>query len=377
MPAIVEKAIRKKKKSAALRNKYSSIGLDLGSAMIKMIQLHNHKGKLSVNKSFIGRTPEGAFEAGVPANPDLLARKIRTVINTKGWHDIHVNLSLSPQAFSFRTVSLPLMGSRALNKAMYWEALQSLPQADEEEIVFDYCLQNRFSANDNNERAYILAVTSKNTAEKYTAILDLAGLKCSALEVEPLSLFRSFNTANSRQNNLNETDPAIISSRSKPAALIFIGYYNSAVLVTGEDELLFYRSIKLGTYDFIRILQDMHMCSAGDAEKHLFNSTTAADKIMLIPVCKQLAMKIEQTLNTWLDQYGETEPVLQQLHFSGGGAFIPGLRVLIEKHLQVKQFLYNPLININLTGRKNGSAHNREDIFFPLAHGLALRGWRN
>lgn len=376
MPAIVEKENRNNKKAAAYRSKYSPIGLDLGSSMIKMIQLHSQRGKLSVTKGFIGRTPEETFENGEPANPELLARKIRAVINDKGWQGSNINLSLSPLAFYFRTVRLPMMDNGALNKAMYWEAMQSFPQT-EEEIVFDYCLLNRCSENEDKARDYILAATRKSTAESYTSILDLAGLKCSALEVEPLSLFRSFNAANSGQLPHSERTPAIIPSRSKPAVLIYIGFYNSTVLVTGKDELFFYRSIKLGTYNFIRLLQDKHMCSARDAEKLLFSSTTTAAKKVLIPTCRQLALKIEQTLNTWLDQYGQSEPVLQQLYFCGGGAFIPGLRALIEKHLQIKQFLYNPLINISRTARENINVQNREDVFFPVAHGLALRGWDN
>jgi len=374
MPAIVKKAKRNNKKTAAFRNKYSPIGLDLGSAMIKMIQLHNQRGKLSVAKGFIGRTPEGAFENGEPVKPDLLARKIRAVINNKGWHGRNINLSLNPRTFSFRTVRLPLMDSSALSKAMYWEAMQSFPQ-NEEEIIFDYCLLNRCSENKDKARDYILAATSKSTAESYTSILDLAGLKCQALEVEPLSLFRSFNALHCGQLSPSKQNPAIISSRSKPAVLIYIGFNNSTVLITGKDELLFYRSIKLGTSNFIHILQEKYNCSTRDAEKFLFCSTTTAAQKLLVPTCKQLAKKIEQTLNTWLDQDGQAEPVPQQLHFCGGGAFIPGLRALIEKHLQIKQSLYNPLLNICQTDRENSNHQNREDIFFPVAHGLTLRGW--
>lgn len=377
MPSILEKVKSNNKKTAAFRKKFSPIGLDLGSQMLKMIQFHNQRGKLTVTKGFIGRTPEGAFENGEPVNPDLLARKIRAVIDEKGWHGRSLNISLNPQAFYYRTVRLPLMDYNSLNKAMYWEALQNFP-LNEKEVIFDYCPLNRWPGDENGTREYFLAATRKKTADSYTAILDKAGLKCTALEIEPLSLFRSFNTVQLNHPGCSDHRYSNSSSANRFNVLIHIGFCNTAVLISSKNELLFYRSVKTGTGNYIRTLQDMKKCSARNAEKLLFSNQKEIGNLVL-PSCEQLAQKIEQTINSWLDQFNRFEPALEQIHFCGGGAFIPGLTPLIERHLQVKQILYNPLSGI-ITDRANNSGNNKyqqhKNIFFPVAHGLTLRGWK-
>lgn len=373
MAVIVEK---NKKKAALLRSKYSPIGLDLGSAMIKMIQLHNQRGKLSVTKGYIGRTPEGAFENGDPVNPALLARKIRAVIDKGGWHGRNFNISLNPQAFYYRTVSLPQMNNPSLRKAIYWEALQNFP-LNEEEILFDYCPLNKWPGNKDNSREYIVAATSKTTAESYTGVLDQVGLKCTALEIEPLSLFRSFNTEQPRLpvSNGNMHEDNKISNKFN--VLIHIGFCSTAVLISAKKELLFYRSIKTGTDTYIGALQEIKSYSARDAEKLLFSDEKKIRSLVLSS-SELLAQKIEQTINSWLDQFNRFEPALKQIHFSGGGTFIPGLTCVIERHLQVKHRIYHPLtgIEIDCAANSDNKYQIRKDIFFPVAHGLALRGWK-
>ncbi|MGM0651709.1 MAG: hypothetical protein ACQES4_02860, partial [Bacillota bacterium] len=127
MSAILDKIKNSSRKTTTRRRKFSPVGLDLGSAMIKMVQLHRQRGIISVSSGFISRTPEGAFNNGELVNPDLPARKIKSVLDQYSWQGNIINISLNPQSFYYRTVRMPRLEKEALRKAMYWEALQNFP----------------------------------------------------------------------------------------------------------------------------------------------------------------------------------------------------------------------------------------------------------
>ncbi len=379
MPAILRKIKQNPKETNPCRGRYSPIGLDLGSAMIKMVQLQRQRGVISLAKGFIGRTPEGAFLNGELTNPDLLAHKISTVLGEQGWQTRYINISLNPHSFYFRTVSLPRMQRSALNKALYWEALQNSP-LNEEEIVFDYCLIDSENENADPLQEYILAATKSKTADLYTRITDLAGLNCSALEIEPLSLFRSFKYIQARQIANSDNGALNKLSRNRPGILIHIGFCNTTLLITGTAELLFYRNIKIGVRQFLGNVQKEHNCDEKNAEKFLFSRQASADQNLrkaLLARSEQFAIKVEQALNIWFDQFGQADPVLQNIQFCGGGAFIPGLAATISRHLQLKYDFYYPLDQISDSSKdsNHGVNQNRGNLFFPVAHGLALRGW--
>lgn len=379
MPAILDKIKNSSRKTTTWRGKFSPVGLDLGSAMIKMVQLKKQRGIISVSNGFISRTPEGAFNNGELINPDLLARKIKAVFDQDSWQGSSINISLNPQAFYYRTVRMPRLEKEALRKAMYWEALQNFP-LNEGEVVFDYCLLDTSTGNDNKPMEYILAAAMSKTANLYTRLSDQAGLNCCALEIEPLSLFRSFKSAQAGSVCCGTNNSLDKMQRNKPNILIHIGFHNTTLLITGTNKLFFYRNIKIGTNKFIRAVQENQDCSARNAEKYIFNHQASAGKDLekaLLDPGKQLTLKIEQGINLWLDQFGQADPGLHNLQFCGGGAFIPGLATAIARHLQLRHALYNPLIKIgdDSTNSENKAYRNREKLFFPVAHGLALRGW--
>lgn len=379
MSAILDKIKNSGRKTTTRRRKFSPVGLDLGSAMIKMVQLHRQRGIISVSNGFISRTPEGAFNNGELVNPDLPARKIKSVLDQYSWQGNIINISLNPQSFYYRTVRMPRLEKEALRKAMYWEALQNFP-LNEGEIVFDYCLLDSSTGYDNKPVEYILAAAGSKTAELYTRISDQVGLNCCALEIEPLALFRSFKAAQAGSVCYSPNNTLDKNKRNKPKILIHIGFQNTTLLITGINRLLFYRNIKIGTANFIRAVQEIQECSARDAEKIIFNRQASAgnnlEKVLQDPG-KQLSLKIEQGINLWLDHSGQADPGLDNLQFCGGGAFIPGLVKVISGQLQLKHTLYNPLVKIgdDIKNSDNKAYRNREKLFFPVAHGLALRGW--
>jgi len=341
---------------------YSPIGLDIGSSMFKLLQLRQHRGSILVSKDYLGRIPDNTFENGLPAKPDLLAEKISDVVKTRGFQGRNVNISLNPQSFYFRTVSLPHLSKAELKKAMFWEAAHSFPIA-ENQLLIDFCPANNVTGNLQDNREYILAATSISTANTYTGIAEKAGLSCSALEIEPLSLSRSLKHSLEVQQK----------SGNSPLILIHMGYSSTLVLVIGDSRLLFYRSIKTGAHSFLKALQDIHTCSIREAEKILFNRKSPVDK-KLVTIAQQLAVKIGQSLEIWFDESDHPTKDLQKIYFCGGSAFVPTLAAELESYFRIKGSLYLPLAGASCINHKDTSL-NRRRCFFPVALGLALRGW--
>ncbi len=350
--------------------RYSQIGIDIGSACIKMIQFRHSRGRISLYRKAISFTPAETFKDGNIINPALLAEELKRLKEKESWHKNKVNLCLNPQAFYLRRVKLPIMKDKEIQKALFWEVEKhfAIPA---KEAIFDFCPAGELKVN-GTACDYLLAAVSKNTADTYTSAAKEAGLVSASLEILPLTLCRSMQNSLQLQNFKRS-----INSTAKPAALkvlLDIGFSNSTIIIMHGSEYLFYRSIKKGIDHFCRALLKENSDNYRSSYQRVYEKASLKAR-GLLKAADQYASQVSQSLAYWADRSEYPVSTLYSIQFCGGGAFIPGLASHIEQTLSLKRYLYNPLAP--LTGSKPGTQPDlyREESLFPAAHGLALRGW--
>lgn len=359
-----------KKHSARFRNRYSPIGIDIGSALIKAVQFSQTRGRVSLHCRAVVPTPGETFRDGAVIDPAPLAEALAKLRRKHRWHKNRAVFGLGAQFFYLRKALLPYMTGSELEKAMFWEVEKQFPLSAKT-AVFSYCPAEPFNGK-KQPRQYLLAAAAKETSAAYTDAAARAGFFCVSLDVLPLALLRSVQF-NSRFRS--DQGPEIDSlSKPEPRALLDIGFKDSAILVSTENRYRFYRNIKTGTDHFCRALEEKVESGEPSALRRLYAGRSLREK-GLLETADRFAERIGQSLAYWADQPDQRDHVLRGIEFCGGGAFIPGLAARIEQKLALKRLLYNPLAPFTGSSPEKQAARFREEVLFTAAHGLALRGW--
>src|SRR3989337_1984183 len=164
------------------------LGLDIGSKTIKMVELAKEgkvfRLKASGITSHKGLTPELLKnELEFKSLADTIKKLHKeTKIST---HDVAIALP-EVQVFT-RTIKFPLLTDAEIASAVKWEAEQYIPIPVSEAIMQHTVLQR----NENSsppEVLVLLVAAPKVVVEKYTKVVQAAGLVTTAVETELIAL---------------------------------------------------------------------------------------------------------------------------------------------------------------------------------------------
>jgi type IV pilus assembly protein PilM len=344
---------------------YSPIGIDIGNARVKMLQLVNRKGQIRVHQKCHFPIPQGTFLDGRLAETSILLKKLKAAKQNQNWHGKQAVICLENRATFMSLVNLPLLSARELEQALQLEAENRFPLAGRE-AVFSYIPTGGSADNGSISRQYLLAATSKETADNYCHLALGAGFNPLALETAPPALHRS-----AMQDYFAEAQgPANLS------ITINIGYSSTVVLVSSGDAYLFHRIINRGIVSFLQAHSAPCPDKAPPSLNHIFAPGSLAEKNLLEPAAR-LARAFKETITYYLENYAAAAAQKPDtITLSGGCTFIPGLGRYLQNSMGCKLSPHNPLQDLGINGKqRNSNNHNYEGLLFPVAHGLALRGW--
>ena len=353
----------KKTNQQGYRSRYSALGLDMGSAAIKVIQLRHHRGEEQCHLKAVMPTPRGSITNGKLVKPDLMAARLEQLKQNHQLHKDNVNLCLSLRACHLTQVSMPEMHPKELNKAMRWEMKKHFT-LEPEEAVYDYCLLSSSNKNTRGSRkkssVYLLAATLKETADSYTDAVYKSGFYPVSLEIQPLALLRSLNHRSRISRSKNTMSEIVVN----------IGFQTATLVTNCRKGFLLIRNINSGIADFCRAASDGSGCSLNEAHRQLFRKKKPFFKSLILSA-EHLADQLARSLSYWIDHYSLEETSFQKMLLDGGGALIPWLPDFLAERLSIPVEIHEPLPDCNSNNRSN----NLTDPLFSTAYGLALRGW--
>ncbi len=355
---------RKTDKKFKYKSSTSPIGIDIGSAQVKIVQLQQRAGILSFITCVSSPTPEGTISEGRIKDPEKLSHKLSQLKKKLTLKDNRVNLCLGPEAHYLRIIALPPLSKKDLQKTLPWELEKHFP-LKAVNAVYDCCPLIDKGTTGNGSISYILAAAETETANILTGVAVKAGFKPLSLEVTPLSLLRV--------EVLNQNGNLSKNGRSN-IALLDIGYRSSTLLLIGSGELKYSRHLRLGVLDFLKEVSFVNDISLSEAERLIFQSTTLAVG-NTIKSAELLLEQINSSIGHYLDQSGSGGAEPSFLAISGGGGTIPGLISYLQSKLSIKVELRQlPALSVSKSISKAGALQTSSAIY-ATAFGLALRGW--
>ncbi len=294
----------------------STVGLDIGSSEVRMLELEKKEGEFYVLNWGIskieGDVSKAIREAIYPVKspPGRGAR-------LKGEQFNRVNISLSGPNVIVRYIDLPKMTKEELSKSLQFEAEKYLP-FKAEEIFFDWQVLEQST----EKMKILLCAAKKDFAEKKIKIAEEAGLKVQLIDIDTLCLVNSFCFNNP--------------SESKTLCLLNIGTEITNLSIVREGMSYLARDIE---------------------------STT--------PVLERLLNEIGRCFDFYESQYGEE---VKKIYLSGGAADLDSKKFLKQK-LNIEVDFWNPLKSIQpvLERTKGFEELEKRKSEFTIAVGLAIR----
>ncbi len=340
---------KKKKLCSYLFKSASSIGIDLGSGSVKMIQLrYSRSGDISF-RTHSFRTPVGSVNRGriktVGPLIDELVR-IKEKLNFKG---NRVNMCLDGRSAFTKTIILPPLNKREQKMAMQIEA-EKFFNLKKTEAVIDYVFTGLSSRMEEPAYEYLLAAVPINLSESYSLLLKEAGFHLNSLEVQPLSVMRSLQYCQ------------ILSARKKKNILLVdLGAESTDIFLLSEQTMHNYRNLNTSWHS---LMQNASNNNASNNQPDCYHLAA-----------RQLAGLIIQSLEYWFEKSNRAKTQPASLYLCGGGTLDRSFMQALQKALGIGINVFNPLSTFeNINSRRN-SDNNDLGPLYATACGLAVRGW--
>ena len=169
------------------------VGLDIGTNLIKVVEMRSARGSLQLLNAGIRPTPPECIANGVIVDPSAVGSAVRGLLQAQGIRTREVVASVAGQSsLVVRPIEVPKMSRAELADTMRWEVERHIPFAASE-VIMDYqpLVEAEDLPEDQQNMEVLLAVAQEDMIGAYLETFQVAGLLARALDIEGLAATRS------------------------------------------------------------------------------------------------------------------------------------------------------------------------------------------
>lgn len=335
-----------------------SVGLDIGSKTVKVVELSKEGEKYTLSGAgVVGYNGMDVSHIQDEKGMVELAALIRKLFSDAGIHSKDVAIALPESQVFTRAITFPLLTDQEIASAVKWEAEQYIPFPIAEAIVQHQIIEKR--ENTTPPGVLVLLVASPRAlVEKYIKLLTMAGLNAVAVETELLSLCRA------------------IAPTNQTAIIADFGASSTDIAITKNGLLTFSRSIPTGGEAFSRAVAQSLGVNQTQAEEYKkaygFEPSKLEGKVgaALDPVFRIISEEIKKSISFYqAEEKGETP---SSLILTGGTSGLPDATTKLTKAIGIEVSIGNPFSKISMDPATAKGLVAYAPLY-PIAVGLALR----
>lgn len=339
------------------------VGLDIGSSLIKAVQLKEGPKGLHLEKfGVIPLAPEIIVD-GTIIDASRVIEAISTLFKEHKIKAKNVAISVSGHAsVIIKRVTIPEMTEEELSESIRWEAEQYVPfSIDEVELDFQILSPSKSGS---GQMEVLLVAVKKDKINDYVSVTTEAGLSPVVVDVD------AFAVGNMYELNY-ETE------RGKNIALVNIGASTMNMNIVKDGISLFTRDSSMGGNQFTEALQKEFGLSYEDAEKaKKGEDIPGVSSQKVASIIENLSRDIASEVSRSFDFFKSTMvgEGVEKVILTGGCAKLKGLANILSESLRNVVIVANPFKNINIDQNVFDIGYIHE--FAPLsavAVGLAMR----
>jgi type IV pilus assembly protein PilM len=331
---------------ASLFGKETLIGLDIGSAYLKVVQVDAQKRGFRVTRAAQHKTPEGSVRDGIVLDPNAVGDAVRQMLRAAGVTATGAVTAVSGPTVMVRQIKLPRMAEAALRKSVRYEAAKYITSNVEESAVEFEILGPCEGAED--QMNVMLVAAPREMVESRIAAVERAGLEAVSVDIEAFALQRALVDCNVHHYN----DGGM-------RALVDIGAAHTEVSLLSGTTFALSRSIPIAGDTLTGVLKTQLYCDAPEAEQRKAAADMAAlleggaspeeaeAPRLLQPMLDELLREIRRSIQFFQSQLpegSEAQP-LREIVLSGGGAQLRNLAAYMNARLGTEVRLGNPFAN--------------------------------
>lgn len=364
-------------------SKSSFLGIDIGTASIKVVELANFKGRPRlVTYGFIEKKPSEI--KSLVDDPTGTATIINEICAKSRTSSKKVIAALPNFSVFTSILNLPNLPKKELASAISWEAKKIIPMPLEE-IILDWKIieelednsglkslgepnspsnpqQNKpmgkiFSKPQSNLKI-LLTGASRNLVKKYVDIFNVSGLTLLSLETENFALIRS----------LVGNDKSVI-------MLVDLGASTSNIAVVEKGIPVLSRSIEIGGTMITRAISNslnINFDRAEQFKQDLSLGSETADNALPQTVEKAFSPilnEIKYTINVYQEQ---NKKKVEKIILTGGSALLGNLSGYLSNVLNINTYVGDPWARV-IFPTELKPILDRLGSKFAVAIGLSMR----
>lgn len=332
------------------------IGLDLGSASIKIVELApdgKDKWKLltAASMAAVGSVTDSKISL------NTVAANLAKLLKEAGVRSRRVVAAIPEEQISTHVVTMPIMSDAEVEQALSWQVEQYIP-IPRDQAIWSYETVRKDEVA--GEIEVMLVAVPKNVADWYKQILELAGLEPLALETE-----------------LTATARAVVPANVPLSVVVDIGSRGTDIGIVKNGRLIFSRVVPTAGEAFTRAIESTLGLEQAVAEQYKntygFSGGQLEGKLLgaMKPVLNLIATEIRKTMDFYVSKHaGE---VVKMVTLSGGVAAMPDVVAVLSALLGVEVVIANPFSAVRLDeSQKKALAGN--EPFYAVAVGLSMKG---
>jgi type IV pilus assembly protein PilM len=334
------------------------LGLDLGSTQFRAVELSRDKGEIILT----------GFSR-IEVTPGANRREAVLELLRRGSFRTHrVVAAVSGRSVVVRYVSMPRLSSDELSRSLSFEIDKYLPVTPEEGEIDWQVLGDAAPAGEGGQDQMKVVLVRANRS----AVVDLAdmlvacGLTPLAIDTDVFALGNAFAFASTFAPPPPEEERGI--------ALVDVGASKTCIHVVASGASQFAREVPLGGNDLTAALARRLGISTDEAEQLKRDPGEREDEVReaVVPVLDDLANEVSLSFDYFEHQ---SEGSLDAVYLSGGSALAPFLAGSLERSLERRARVWNPLEGLPVrTDAVDMEGLQAAGPSLAVALGLAARG---
>ncbi|OQY29859.1 MAG: hypothetical protein B6244_02555 [Candidatus Cloacimonetes bacterium 4572_55] len=339
----------------------TSIGLDIGSSLIKMVMMkRTSKGYEMIKQGIKSLLPEAIVDGEI-MDRDLVIDTIRELFDELDVKGKNVNASISGRYVIVKRISMEKQKEEEARESLKWEAEQHV-HFDIDDVFLDLQILNDDIGD--GQMDVLLVAAKKNNVLNLIDIIRDADLNPEIIDVDYLAIMNAFEI------NYQVSPDELI-------ALVNIGADKADVSIIKDGIPHFNRDLPIAGNKYIEELQrnlNISDTEAVDLLKGTNQDSVDPGEFMSVieSVTDELSVQIDRSIS-YISALGESSGI-NRMVISGGSATIPNLTTFLNQRHGIQVEIVNTLKNVSYDPSIFGSQDpNVVSPILMVATGLSLR----
>jgi len=342
---------------ALFGKKKSSVGLDIGSGFVKLVEVSHAGDRPEVVRVVVRPLLPDAIVEGEIMDPGVVSDTVRDVVEEAGLKKADVVTAVGGHDVIIKKIGMDRMKSADAREVIRWEAEQHVP-FDINSVELDFEILD--PEGDSAQMEVLLVAAKRELVENRISLLNESGLHPSIIDVDAFALHNAF------ERNHPEAMEGIV-------ALVNVGHEMTNVNILEDGTPILTRDIPFGTRRIREDLQRQRGLTAEQADE-LMRRRPAPDDVsaFIQGSADEVAVGVERAAAFLMTR--ESGAGLGRVYVSGGGACIPGVTEALGGRLAVETRVVNPfeLVSVHPEAPVN-MVLDESGPMLLLPLGLALR----